>query len=225
MAELLTAFTLGNSAILTNVCLLPLYPGLIAFLAGNLNTDETKIDKSMYWLGVLVLAGVLSTMLLIGCFLYLLKQPFSAILPVILPVSYGLIIVMGLMTIAGRNPFVKLQTVQNPIFQNPHATAYAYGVFLAPMTLPCTGPLILSTFVLGVGSFASLVEGITFFLAFGLGFGWPLVLLPLVAQPLQLHFITWLTDNHKKVNIISGLLLIGIGIIGIIYELIPQLGL
>lgn len=222
MSELVTAFALGNSAILTNVCLLPLYPGLIAFLAGNLDEDKAR---TIPWLGLLVLAGILSAMLLIGLLLFLLKQPFNTVLPIILPLVYGLIILMGIMTIAGRNPFVKLQTAQNPIFQNSYFTAYAYGLFLAPMTLPCTGPLILSTFVLGVGSLASFAEGLLFFLAFGIGFGWPLVLLPLIAQPLQLHFVNWLTANHKLINLIAGMLLIGIGIIGVVYELIPQLGL
>ena len=33
--QFLEAFALGNAAILTNVCVLPLYPGLIAFLAGT----------------------------------------------------------------------------------------------------------------------------------------------------------------------------------------------
>lgn len=35
MHELLQAFLLGNGAILTNVCILPLYPGLMAFWASN----------------------------------------------------------------------------------------------------------------------------------------------------------------------------------------------
>ncbi|MBK8835402.1 MAG: hypothetical protein IPO29_11315 [Anaerolineae bacterium] len=63
MTFLLEAFVLGNSAILTNVCMLPLYPGLIAFLAG---TNASGKSRPSVWLGVLVLAGVLTTMLLIG---------------------------------------------------------------------------------------------------------------------------------------------------------------
>jgi cytochrome c biogenesis protein CcdA len=35
MSAYLGAFLLGNAAILSNVCVLPLYPGLIAFLAGT----------------------------------------------------------------------------------------------------------------------------------------------------------------------------------------------
>ena len=42
MGELVEAFILGNSAILTNVCILPLYPGLIAYLAGTAQTTQAS---------------------------------------------------------------------------------------------------------------------------------------------------------------------------------------
>ena len=83
MSELFAAFLLGNSAILTNVCILPLYPGLIAFMTGNANNPRAQ--RASRWLGLLVLAGVLSLMTLVGLLLYLLRQSFGAILPVLLP--------------------------------------------------------------------------------------------------------------------------------------------
>jgi cytochrome c-type biogenesis protein len=109
MNQLLEAFILGNSAILTNVCVLPLYPGLIAYLAGNAQNERTQ--AATRWLGLLVLAGVLSLMLVVGAILYLLQQSFGAILPVLLPIIYGIIILLGLMMLAGRNPFASLFTI------------------------------------------------------------------------------------------------------------------
>ena len=40
MAHAFEAFSLGAAAILTNACVLPLYPGLIAFLAGGANENR-----------------------------------------------------------------------------------------------------------------------------------------------------------------------------------------
>jgi cytochrome c-type biogenesis protein len=226
MNEILAAFALGNAAILTNVCLLPLYPGLIAFLASNATqSDNPEAQRATPWLGALVLTGILSTMLLVGLVLFLLQQSFASMLTFLLPATYLLIIGLGVMTFMGRNPFAKMGTAQSPVFKNPYATAYAYGVFLAPMTLPCTGPLILSTFVLGVGSVASLANGVIYFLVFGLGFGWPLIVLPLVAQATQRRFIGWMRDKHQLLNQIAGVLLIGIGFIGIWFELLPSYGI
>jgi len=91
------------------------------------------------------------------------------------------------------------------------------------MTLPCAGPLIVSAFLLGAGSFDRLVDGLAYFLAFGLGFGWPLVLLPLVAQPLQRRFTTWVTQHYTWMTRLSGALLVAIGIFGIWADLLPNL--
>jgi cytochrome c biogenesis protein CcdA len=40
MKQLVKAFGLGAAAILTNACVLPLYPGLIAFMAGDRQARE-----------------------------------------------------------------------------------------------------------------------------------------------------------------------------------------
>lgn len=216
---MLEAFLLGNSAILTNVCLLPLYPGLIAFLAGN--TDNEKARRATGWLGIFVLAGVLSTMTLVGIILFLLQQSFHHLLVWLLPLVYTLVIILGVLMLIGINPFERIRTVQAPILQNPYLSAYLYGILLGPMTLPCTGPIILSAFLVGstVGTFSAFADGILYFLIFGLGFGWPLLLLPLLAMPLQRRFTGWLSKNHHLLTGISGILLIVIGFFGVYTEL------
>ena len=221
MANLVEAFILGNGAILTNVCILPLYPGLIAFLAGNAQNEGAA--RSSRWFGLLVLAGVLSLMIVVGGLLYLVQQSFGALLPVLLPVIYGVIIILGVAMLLGRNPFNRLSTAQAPILRNPYIAAYVYGLLLGPMTLPCTGPVIVSAFLLGAGSFAALSDGLLFFLAFGLGFGWPLLLLPFLAMPLQRRFTRWSTRNYAVLGRVSGLLLVAIGLLGIFTDLLPNI--
>lgn len=220
MEQLVEAFVLGNSAILTNVCILPLYPGLIAFLAGN--ADNERAQKANKWLGLLVLAGVLSLMTAVGALLFLLQQSFGAILPILLPLIYAAIILLGLLMLSGRNPFTRLTTLQTPVLSNPYVGAYTYGLLLGPMTLPCAGPVILSAFLLGAGSLAALSDGLLFFLAFGLGFGWPLVLLPLLALPLQRRFTRWMSRNYSVLTRASGVLLVFIGFLGIYVDLLPN---
>ena len=112
MNQLLEAFILGNTAILTNVCILPLYPGLIAFMAGNAANERAR--KATKWLGLLVLLGVLTLMTAVCALLYIFQQSFGAILPVLLPSIYGIIILLGLLMLTGRNPFNRLSTVQMP---------------------------------------------------------------------------------------------------------------
>lgn len=220
MSELLEAFVLGNGAILGNVCMLPLYPGLLAFLAGNANRERS--GHATVWLGVLVLSGVLCLMLLVGLGLYMLKQSFSALLPILLPAVYGVVIVLGWFMLLGRNPFAHLSSMSAPVLSNPYASAFVYGLLLGPMTLPCTGPLVVSAFVLSAGSIGSLADGLLYFLAFGIGFGWPLILLPLLALPAQRQMTRWLAQQHQLLANISGVLLLGIGLFGIWTEVLPN---
>lgn len=221
MGALLEAFILGNSAILTNVCILPLYPGLIAYMAGNASNERAKAATK--WMGLLVLLGVLTLMTLVGAALYLLQQSFGAILPLVLPIIYAIVIVLGALMVLGRNPFASLSTVEVPALSNPYLGAYVYGLLLGPMTLPCAGPIVVSAFLLGAGSTAALAEELVYFFVFGLGFGWPLVLLPLVAVPMQRRFTGWMTRNYKNLTRASGVLLLAIGIFGLAVDWLPNL--
>lgn len=217
MSQLVEAFVLGNGAILTNVCMLPLYPSMVAYLAAD-------AGRARGWsgvLGVLVLVGVLTMMLAVGLALFLLRQSFGAILPWLLPLVYGSVIVLGILLLLGKNPFDRLAAVNAPVFRSPFLTAFAYGLLLGPMTLPCAGPLIVSAFVLGAGSIASLADGLVYALAFGLGFGWPLVLLPLLAAPAQRHLTHWLVGRYGLLTRAAGVILVGIGVFGTWAEILP----
>jgi cytochrome c biogenesis protein CcdA len=221
MNQLFEAFALGTTAILTNACLLPLYPGLLAFLAGN--ADDARARRAAPLLGVIVLLGILAMMLLIGFILYLIGATFGDVLMIILPVVYAAVIVMGVLLLLDRNPFARLATGRAPLLSNPYGSAFAYGLLLAPMTLPCTGPIITSAFVLGARDAGALVDGLLYFLAFGLGFGWIMALLPLAALPLQRRIVGWLARQHTTLNRTSGVLLIAIGMFGVLTEILPQI--
>jgi cytochrome c-type biogenesis protein len=227
VSQLVEAFVVGNAAILTNVCVLPLYPSMVAYLAADLQDSPAPThghsgrgvwDRAL--LGVLVLAGVLAMMLAVGLILFLLRRSFGTILPWLLPLVYGSVILLGLALLLGKNPFARLATANAPIFRNPLLTAFAYGLLLGPMTLPCAGPLIVSAFVLGAGSIGTLADSLAYTLAFGLGFGWPLVALPLLAVPAQRYLTRLLAGRYDLLTRASGLILIGIGLFGAWTELL-----
>ncbi|MEM7734190.1 MAG: cytochrome c biogenesis protein CcdA [Deinococcota bacterium] len=218
---MLEMFLLGNAAILSNVCILPLYPGLIAFLAGNASTVSK--NRNSLWLGAIVLAGILTMMVAIGFLLYALQRSFETILPALLPTIYILVLILGILMLVGINPFARFTSMSVPALKNPFATAYVYGLLLAPMTLPCTGPIIVTAFLLGAGSASQLATELLSFVMFGIGFGWPLVLLPLAAMPLQRRATGWLTKNYTLLTRISGILLVGISVFGFYTEVLPHI--
>ena len=162
-------------------------------------------------------------MLLVGLILYLLQKSFGNTLSVLLPIIYIIVIVLGVLMLTGRNPFNRLSMAQTPVLSNPYAGAYVYGLMLGPMTLPCAGPLIVSAFLLGAGSVANLSSSLAYFLFFGIGFGWPLVLLPFIAMSIQRRFTSWMGQNYKLLTRISGVLLVAIGVFGLWVDVIPNL--
>ncbi len=220
MKEYLQAFVLGNAAILGNVCMLPLYPGLMAMLASRAADSKAK---GIRFMGAIVLAGIISVMVAIGALLHTVRTSAADVLPYALPVLYGLVLVLGVAMLFGRNPFARMSSAQSPILKSSNGTAFVYGMMLGPMTLPCTGPLIISAFVIGgTSGTGALLDSVAYFIAFGLGFGWPLVLLPMIAAPLQRRMTRFLTSNHKTISIVSGVLLIAVAAIGIWNDVVPN---
>ncbi len=221
MESFLEPFALGNAAILGNVCMLPLYPGMFVMFAQQAANPRAR--RWMPFLGVLVLAGVLSLLIVIGGLFYLLSATVSDVLDIVLPVLYGLVLALGIAMLFGKNPFTRLTMTAVPVLRNPAASAFVYGTMLAPMTLPCTGPLTIAAFTIGsVAGAGSFLDSLGYFLAFGVGFGWPLVLLPLLAGPAQRRITRFLTRRHRAVGLASGLLLLAIAILGFVNDVLPM---
>jgi cytochrome c-type biogenesis protein len=87
---------------------------------------------------------------------------------------------LGVLLLSGRNPFERLPGTTVPIVANPFGQAYLYGLMLGPLALPCAGAFALSLIAYSVGLAETLPRIVTF-VAYGLGFGLPLVLLSLLA--------------------------------------------
>ena len=62
----------------TSPCVLPLYPGFLAYLSGQTQLEHRK---GRYFLGLFVLAGVLTMMLLLGGLIALLAVPTGKMTP------------------------------------------------------------------------------------------------------------------------------------------------
>jgi cytochrome c-type biogenesis protein len=221
VSEYVEAFTLGNAAILGNVCLLPLYPGLLVMLSARLTNPRSR--ASTMSLGLLVLAGIVTFMVVLGFVLFQLSRAVADILDWLLPLMYGVVFVLGALMVLGRNPFNRLNGTEAPVLRSPAATAFLYGMFLAPMTLPCTGPIVVSAFVVGsVSGSDALADSLVYFVFYALGFGWPLVVLPALAAPSQRQITRWLAVHHRIIEVLSGLLLMAIAVYGYWTEVRPS---
>ena len=202
MEVVLTSFLLGLLAT-TTPCVLPLYPGFLAYLSG-----QTEIGSGWlrYFLGLFVLIGVLTMMLALGGLIALLSVSIASILAFIIPLANFLILLLGILLLSDRNPFMSLPQIRVPVLRHPFLNAYLYGLLYGPIALPCSGPLLVSIFAVSLTAGEALSK-LWVFLWFGLGFGIPLLILSLLSGALQRRLTTLFARHSRIINIFGGLLL------------------
>jgi cytochrome c-type biogenesis protein len=190
----------------TSPCVLPLYPGFLAYLSGQTGTGA---GRHRYFLGFFVLAGVLTMMLALGGLIAVLAVSIGRILVYVIPLTDMLILSLGVLLVLDWNPFKAIPQIRVPFLRHPFLNAYIYGLLYGPLTLPCSGPLVVSIFAVSV-SVGEALSTLWVFLWFGVGFGTPLFILSLLSGALQ-HQLTFLfARNSRRINAIGGLLLMGI---------------
>jgi cytochrome c-type biogenesis protein len=215
METILTSLSLGLLAT-TSPCILPLYPGFLAYLSGT----HTAGHKLRYFLGVFVLLGVMTMMLALGGSISLLSISIGSALSIIIPLADGLIICLGVLLLLDINPFKQLPQMRIPGFSHPFVNAYVYGLLYGPIALPCSGPLVVGIFAYSLTAGEALSK-LSVFFWFGMGFGFPLLLLSLFSGTLQRQITRFFAVHARIVNLVGGILLVVIGL----YDLWSNLGL
>jgi len=150
-------------------------------------------------------------MLALGGIIALLSVPIGDALSVVIPIADGLIILFGILLLLNINPFKSLPQIQVPVFSHPFVNAFLYGLLYGPIALPCSGPLVVSIFALSFTA-AEALGKLTVFFWFGMGFGIPLLLLSFFSGAAQRWITRQFAMRARLINVISGLLLLGVGI-------------
>jgi cytochrome c-type biogenesis protein len=208
MEALGSAFVLGLGSA-ASPCLLPLYPGFISYLAANGRSLEGSRVAGL--LGLAVLAGVLSAMILVAGFVMLLALPMSSILRIGVPLIDAILIGLGLLLVLGRNPFARFATIRVPVVRHPIGQAYVYGLFLGPIALPCAGPFLVAILAISLGV-ADALTRVAGFVAYGLGFGLPLVALSFLSAAQGRTVAGVIAERYGMILRLAGVLLMAAGL-------------
>lgn len=208
LETILTSLSLGLLAT-TSPCVLPLYPGFLAYLSGGQETLAGS--RGRYFLGLFVLAGVLSMMVALGGLIALLSVSIARALSLIVPLADLLILSLGILLLLNVNPFKGLPQIQVPVLSHPFVNAFLYGLLYGPIALPCSGPLVVGIFVYSLTA-GEVLSQLSVFLWFGLGFGLPLLALSFLSGAAQ-RTITRLFARHARlINVVSGVILVAIAL-------------
>ena len=208
MEAIFTSLTLGLLAT-TSPCVLPLYPGFLAYISGGQEGLQDKAGR--YLLGFFVLAGVLTMMLALGGIIALLSVSVGRALSIVIPIADLIIILLGLLLLLNINPFKTLPQIQVPVLSHPFVNAFVYGLLYGPIALPCSGPLVVSIFALSFTA-TEFFSKLNIFFWFGMGFGIPLLVLSFFSGAAQRWITRQFAQRARLINFVSGALLAIIGL-------------
>ena len=192
----------------TSPCVLPLYPGFLAYLSGQTSIASSR-RRAL--LGPAVLAGVMTMTLAIGAVIAALAISVSSALAVIIPLADIAILGLGIALLLDRNPFRALPGIHGPVLRHPLLNAFAYGLLYGPIALPCSGPLVVAIFAFSLTVEEALGK-VWVFLWFGLGFGVPLLILSILSGTLQHRLTRAFAVHGRAINVVGGLLLVGVAV-------------
>jgi cytochrome c-type biogenesis protein len=217
IAAYFTSFFLGLLTPLTAVCVLPLYPGFLAFLANRFPGGASR--KTLALIGLFITLGILVFMLALGLiFTTLLQISLTSVTQIVSPIAFGVLIVLGLLLIANVDFSRFIPAIRTPQAANPLLTAFMYGLFFGMVILPCNPAFIATfftkTFATGAGTyFANILHVV----AFGLGMGAPLIALSLLSASATKPVLSFLTRHKRAINFVSGVALVVVGVYYLVF--------
>ena len=208
-----SAFILGLLTPLTAVCVLPLYPGFLAFLSNRFSSENGKVKGgSLAKFGVIVVSGVILFMLLLGLlFTTILQASLTSVIGIVSPIAFGILGIISLFLIFDVDFSRFLPKYNAPVTGNPTWSAFIFGFFFGAIVIPCNPAFIAAFFArsLVVENFFSSMLG---FLSFGFGLGAPLLLFSLVSAGWSQSVIGYLTAHKTIINRTAGIVMLGISI-------------
>ncbi|MBI4151776.1 cytochrome C biogenesis protein [Candidatus Woesearchaeota archaeon] len=210
IVDFFSSFFLGLLTPLTAVCVLPLYPGFLAYMAQRFSGKVTRKHYAM--LGSLITLGVIMFMFLVGIlFTTVWQVSLTNIIGIVSPIAFSTLAIVSILLILdvdlGRFiPKAKVRIIQNPI-----ASALIYGFFFGAIVIPCN-PGFIAAFFARALLFDNPVTSMIHFLLFGLGLGFPLLLFSLLSARWSTTIISFATKHKTAINRSAGIIMLGISL-------------
>ncbi len=209
------AFLAGLFAPLAAVCVLPLYPGFLAYLSNQFSGKESK--KTFIMLGLLVAFGVISSMFLVGLiFTKLLQTSLTNAIGIISPIAFGILAVVSFFLIFNFDFSRLFPQFRAPVAKNPLLSSYGFGFFFGAIVLPCNPASLIVLFAISTSTI-DFVSNMFNFVFFGIGMALPLLIFSVVSAQWSQEVIGFLARNKRKINLLAGLAMLGISLYYLIF--------
>ena len=189
-------------------CLLPMLPIYISYFMGEEENNKKKaiINSIGFVLGFTILFLILSIFAsTIGYFI----SGYSKYIKIVFGI---IIIILGLnymevfkLKFLNKSNGIKMKNKNLNFFK-----ALVFGILFSISWTPCIGTFLSSALLL-IAKEQELLKGILLMLLYSIGLGIPFIISVVLIEKLKEVF-NFIKKNYKKVKIVSGLILIGMGI-------------
>jgi len=133
LTDFLASFGLGLLTPLTAVCVLPLYPGFLAYLANqskSFSSNEGEGKKNYAMFGLLVTLGVILFMFILGLlFTTILQVSLTNVIGIVSPIAFGILGLISIFLIFNVDLGRFIPKIKTPTSKNPKMGALMYGFF------------------------------------------------------------------------------------------------
>ena len=202
IGEIVTAFLLGLLTPLGAACVLPLIPAFLLYVSSQISSE--KLSKPLFFIGLLVTAGIILFMMVLGLIASLLKGSLTAAIQAVSPVAFALLMVTGLL-LAVNFDFTKIiPKAKTPAAKNPFLSAFLFGLFFGAVVIPCNPGFIIALLLTSTVSVAGFFEGMLSFLAFGIGICAPVLLISALPSEIVKKGMKFVSDHVRKINLVVG---------------------
>lgn len=194
-------------------CVLPIIPGFLAYLAGTSVGDAAKHRFEVFMNSLFFVLGFSTVFAALGVLLNTLLEHVAYGVTAWLSRIGGVIIIFFGLYLVGLIRVAFLETEYKPHvtrkFNSRYVTSFVFGAAFAAGWTPCVGAILG-----GILGLAASHPGSAFFLllVYALGLSIPFLITGLFVSQANTRFIRY-AHLVKYVNIIFGILLIGIGIL------------
>lgn len=196
---------LEGTASFISPCMIPMLPIYISYFAGSQNKKSSTLIRALFFvMGFTFVFGVL------GMFAGALGSFFVDYETQLHIVCGAIIVLLGLNF---------LGVIKIPFFKGLHAeqevtgifTSFLFGVIFSMSHIPCIMAFLGSALTLAAHA-GTACKGILLLVTYSLGMGIPFLVSALLIDKLS-KVLDVVKRNHKKIDIIGGVLLIILGIL------------
>lgn len=213
------AFLAGIYAPVGSPCVIPLFPGFLAFLSGK----SGGIDRthSMFSLGLVVAAGVIVSMLAFGViFVALVQVSLARFLSVISPVAFLVLAAFSVILILDLDLSRLTGGVALPRSGKPVLDAFLLGLFFGIIILPCNAVAVVALLAIGTTT-TGLLANLGSFLSFGIGMSLPLLVFAGISEARSREILAWLSRHRRIINTAAGVVMLGVSLYYLLVVFFP----